>query len=300
MDHYEVIETVGQGAYGTVYRGKDKRTGETVALKKIIIDAASEGVPATAIREISLLKVLRHENIVRLLDVCQTEKCLVLVFEYIDQDLRKFLDLYERTGLDQHTIQRFLRQLLAAIEFCHDREVLHRDLKPQNLLISRSKELKLADFGLGRSFGIPIKHLSHEVVTLWYRSPDVLLGSRQYGTTVDIWSVGCIFAEMVTCFPLFPGKSDADQLLLIFKFLGSPNLGAWPSMNSYPNSANMLSKSEFRENFEPECETVFKTPAFDRIGPEGIDLLRRMLRYEPSQRISAKDALNHPYMRMKF
>lgn len=300
MDRYYKTMKVGQGAYGTVYQAKDNRTGETVALKEIRIDSHQEGVPAAAIREVSLLKVLRHKNIVKLLDVCQTEVHLILVFEYIDQDLRKYLDHYESTGLDQRTIQRFLRDLLTAMDFCHDQDVLHRDIKPQNLLISRNKDLKVADFGLGRSFGIPIKNLSHEVVTLWYRSPDVLLGSRQYGTTVDMWSVGCVFAEMVTCSPLFPGKNDAEQLLLIFKFLGSPNVEVWPSMNSYPNSTNMLSKVEFRENLKPACESVFSTPAYERIGPQGIDLLRRMLKYEPSQRISAKEALNHPYMQLQF
>lgn len=300
MERYCKTSKVGQGTYGTVYQATDNKTGETVALKEIRIDSNQEGVPASAIREVSLLKVLRHKNIVTLLDVCQTEGHLILVFEYIEKDLRRFLDQYETSGLDQRTIQRFLRDLLTAVKFCHDQDVLHRDLKPQNLLISRNKELKVADFGLGRSFGIPIKNLSHEVVTLWYRSPDVLLGSRQYGTTVDMWSVGCIFAEMVTCTALFPGKNDAEQLMLIFKFLGSPNVTVWPSMNSYPNSANMLSKPEFTENLEPMCEVAFCTPAYERIGRHGIDLLRQFLRYEPSQRITADDALKHPYFQVEF
>uniref|UniRef100_A0A0A9WUZ6 Cell division protein kinase 5 n=1 Tax=Lygus hesperus TaxID=30085 RepID=A0A0A9WUZ6_LYGHE len=119
-----------------------------------------------------------------------------------------------------------MRDLLKGVGYCHQRSVLHRDLKPQNLLISREKVLKLADFGLGRAFGIPVKKFTHEVVTLWYRSPDVLLGSTQYGTPVDIWSVGCIFAEMATGLPLFAGKNDADQLLQIFKFLGTPSADA--------------------------------------------------------------------------
>lgn len=300
MNRYQKIQKVGEGAYGVVHQATDLTTGATVALKEIRIDSKSEGVPATAIREVSLLKVLRHANIVKLLDVCQTETHLILVFEYIEQDLRKYMDKYESVGVDAESIQHFMRDLLKAIQFCHDHDVLHRDLKPQNLLISRDKELKLADFGLGRSFGIPIKKLSHEVVTLWYRPPDVLLGSTQYGTTVDMWSIGCIFAEMVSCAPLFAGKNDADQLLLIFKFLGTPNTSVWPSMHTYPNSTNMLSKAEFRSNLSPECETIFASPSFAKLGPEGIDLLRQFLRFEPSARISAADALKHPYFSIQF
>ncbi|RNC58583.1 cell division protein kinase 2 [Trypanosoma cruzi] len=216
---YERQEKIGEGTYGVVYRARDTATGATVALKRIRLDTEEEGVPCTAIREISLLKELRHANIVKLLDVCHSESRLTLVFEYMELDLKKYMD-QEEGNLDAATIQDFMRDLLNGVRFCHDRNVLHRDLKPPNLLISREKSLKLADFGLGRAFGIPVKKFTHEVVTLWYRSPDVLLGSTQYGTPVDIWSVGCIFAEMVIGAPLFAGKNDADQLLRIFVFWG--------------------------------------------------------------------------------
>lgn len=299
MNRYHKLLKVGEGTYGVVYQATDNITKATVALKEIRIDSRSEGVPATAIREVSLLKVLRHPNIVKLLDVCQTETHLILVFEYLEQDLRKYMDQYE-TGIDAQSIQHFMRDLLQAICFCHQHDVLHRDLKPQNLLISREKELKVADFGLGRSFGIPMKKFSHEVVTLWYRSPDILLGSTQYGVTVDMWSIGCIFAEMVSSTPLFAGKSDADQLLLIFQFLGTPSIAEWPSMNSYPNSSNTLSKNEFRKNMPAQCDAFFATAPFEKLRPEGIDLLRQLLRYEPSERISAADALNHPYFSVTF
>jgi serine/threonine protein kinase len=152
-------------------------------------------VPCTAIREISLLKELKHANIVRLFDVIHTEKKLTLVFEFIDTDLKKFLDA-NNGDLDVPTIKSLLLQLLKGIAYCHEHRVLHRDLKPQNLLINKKCELKLADFGLARAFGIPVRSYSHEVVTLWYRAPDVLLGSRNYSTSIDIWSIGCILAEM--------------------------------------------------------------------------------------------------------
>merc|ERR1712023_606487 len=196
--------------------------------KKIRLEAEDEGIPSTAIREISILKELQHPNIVRLHDVIHTEKKLTLVFEYLDQDLKKFLDSSD--GLDAFTIKSSLFQLLRGVSFCHDHRVLHRDLKPQNLLINREGALKLADFGLARAFGIPVRSYTHEVVTLWYRAPDVLLGSRKYSTPVDIWSVGCIFAEMVSGRPLFPGNTDQDQLQKIFKVLGTPNETMWPTI----------------------------------------------------------------------
>ena len=152
------------------------------------------GAPSTAIREISLMKELCHPTIVKLFDVIHTETKLMLVFEYMDLDLKKFMD--SRQGkLERPVIQTFMHQLLQGIAYCHDNHILHRDLKPQNLLINvKRMELKLADFGLARAVGIPVNTFSNEVVTLWYRAPDVLLGSRNYSTSIDIWSAGCIFA----------------------------------------------------------------------------------------------------------
>lgn len=296
---YEKLERIGEGAYGVVYKAKDKQTGDLVALKRIRLDSDEEGVPCTAIREISLLKELRHDNIVRLLDVVHSDRKLTLVFEYLEQDLKKFMDQCGN-DLEPKLVQHFLRQLLLGIEYCHQRSVLHRDLKPHNLLISKDKDLKLADFGLGRAFGIPVRKYTHEVVTLWYRSPDVLLGNTSYGTPVDIWSVGCIFGEMAVGAPLFAGKNDADQLMKVFQFLGTPNRELWPSMNTYPNSGNMLSRQEFLTDYAPLCETKFRSPEYAKIGPTGCDLLRRMLHYEPSQRITATEALKHPYFSERF
>ena len=142
------------------------------------------------------LKELQHPNIVRLYDVVHTERKLTLVFEFLDQDLKKYLDVCD-SGLDLPIMKSFLYQLLMGVAYCHHHRVLHRDLKPPNLLINREGQLKLADFGLARAFGIPVRSYTHEVVTLWYRAPDVLMGSRKYSTPVDIWSIGCIFAEMV-------------------------------------------------------------------------------------------------------
>ncbi|XP_059834211.1 cyclin-dependent-like kinase 5 isoform X5 [Hypanus sabinus] len=181
--------------YGTVFKAKNKETHEIVALKRVRLDDDDEGVPSSALREICLLKELKHKNIVRLHDVLHSDKKLTLVFEYCDQDLKKYFD--SCTGdLDAEIVKSFMYQLLKGLAFCHSRNVLHRDLKPQNLLINRNGELKLADFGLARAFGIPVRCYSAEVVTLWYRPPDVLFGAKLYSTSIDMWSAGCIFAAL--------------------------------------------------------------------------------------------------------
>ncbi|CDS03442.1 Putative CMGC/CDK protein kinase [Lichtheimia ramosa] len=284
MDKYQKIEKLGEGTYGIVYKAQNRDTNEVVALKRIRLDNEEEGVPCTAIREISLLKELKHVNIVRLYDVLHTEKKLTLVFEYLDSDLKKFLDSYGG-DIDVLTIKQLMYQLLKGIAFCHDHKVLHRDLKPQNLLINKKGELKLGDFGLARAFGIPVRSYSHEVVTLWYRAPDVLMGSRQYSTSIDLWSAGCIFAEMASGRPLFPGNSIPDQLQRIFKVLGTPTDQTWPGVSQLP---------EYKRDFELFAPVAIETllPKLDSLG---IDLLKQLLQYPPEKRITANDALNHPY-----
>ena len=220
MEKYEKIEKIGEGTYGMVFKAKNRQTQEIVALKRVRLDLEDEGVPSSALREIALLKELRHPNIVRLLDVLHSEKVLTLVFEYCDQDLKRFFESCNGE-IDQTLVRNLFHQLLSGIEYCHRKHVLHRDLKPQNLLLTRNGELRLADFGLARAFGIPVRSFSCEVVTLWYRPPEILFGSRQYDTGVDAWSAGCIFAELANGGrPLFPGTDADDQLKKIFKLLG--------------------------------------------------------------------------------
>jgi cyclin-dependent kinase len=227
-----------------VYKALD-RSGEHqgfVALKKIRFETDDEGVPSTAIREISLLKEIskkqkdmRYENIVKLLDTIHAET-LYLVFEFLDMDLKRYMECLpveeggrgkewppdakrelSVLGLGEDRIRVLMRQLCEGVSFCHGKRILHRDLKPQNLLIDRQGNLKLADFGLARAVGVPLRVYTHEVVTLWYRSPEILLGGRQYSTPVDMWAVGCIFAEMYTRQPLLPGDSEIDQIFKIFR-----------------------------------------------------------------------------------
>ena len=287
QNKYTKTSKLGEGTYGVVYKAKDQKGQEIYALKKIRLQAEEEGIPSTAIREISLLKELNHINIVKLYDVMHTPKKLTLVFEYCEQELKKVIDASNGKGLDKKLVKSYLYQLLKGIEFIHKHKVLHRDLKPQNLLMNNGI-LKIADFGLARGYGIPVKNYTHEVVTLWYRPPDVLLGSKTYGTTVDIWSIGCIFAEMVTGKPLFMGKSESDQLKKIFKIRGTPS-------DNYASSLKEFSEWGVGENvFEPWPEDDIKkyVPNLD---PEGVDLLLKFLQIEPEKRISAEEALKHPF-----
>ncbi|KAK0584168.1 hypothetical protein LWI29_008589 [Acer saccharum] len=304
MEKYEKLEKVGEGTYGKVYKAKDRASGKLVALKKTRLEMDEEGIPPTALREVSLLQLLSQSlYVVRLLCVehvdsssslkstndSSSKSNLYLVFEYLDTDLKKFIDSHRKgvnpRPLPPSLIQSFLYQLCKGVAHCHSHGVLHRDLKPQNLLLDKDKGLlKIADLGLGRAFTVPLKSYTHEIVTLWYRAPEVLLGSTHYSPAVDIWSVGCIFAEMVRRQALFPGDSEFQQLLHIFRLLGTPTEKEWPGVTSLRDW-----------HVYPLWEPQNLARAVPSLGPDGVDLLSSMLKYNPADRISAKAAMDHPY-----
>mmetsp|Transcript_13478 Transcript_13478/g.18466 ORF Transcript_13478/g.18466 Transcript_13478/m.18466 type:complete len:324 (-) Transcript_13478:207-1178(-) len=293
MDRYEKLEKVGEGTYGKVYKARDKKTGKLVALKKMLLEMDQEGVHSTTLREVSLLQMLsKNPFVVRMLTVEHVDEggrsVLYLVFEYLDTDLKKFMDRTGRASsnpLPKPTVQAFMYQLLKGVAHLHQHGVMHRDLKPQNLLVDKpTHTIKIADMGLGRAFSVPIKNYTHEIVTLWYRAPEVLLGTTHYSTPVDMWSVGCIFAEMAHRHPLFPGDSELQQLLHIFKMLGTPDETIWPG----------VSKLRDWHDF-PQWKPQDLSKLIPDLNAEGVDLLGKMLVYNPSERIHAVEALSHPY-----
>ncbi|XP_009993137.1 PREDICTED: cyclin-dependent kinase 1 isoform X2 [Chaetura pelagica] len=251
MEDYTKIEKIGEGTYGVVYKGRHKTTGQVVAMKKIRLESEEEGVPSTAIREISLLKELHHPNIVCLQDVLMQDSRLYLVFEFLSMDLKKYLDSIP-SGQYLDRSRSYLYQILQGIVFCHSRRVLHRDLKPQNLLIDDKGVIKLADFGLARAFGIPVRVYTHELATKK---------------------------------PLFHGDSEIDQLFRIFRALGTPNNDVWPEVESLQDYKNTF----------PKWKPGSLASHVKNLDEDGLDLLSKMLIYDPAKRISGKMALNHPY-----
>ncbi|XP_074647716.1 cyclin-dependent kinase 14-like [Tubulanus polymorphus] len=286
---YQKLEQLGEGSYATVYKGRSNLNNKIVALKEIRLQE-EEGTPFTAIREASLLKGLKHANIVTLHDIIHTRETLTFVFEFVHTDLSQYLEKHTG-GLVPYNVKLFLFQLLRGLAYCHQRRILHRDLKPQNLLISEIGELKLADFGLARAKSVPSHTYSHEVVTLWYRPPDVLLGSTDYSTSLDMWGVGCIFTEMISGVATFPGMKDAiDQLDRIWRVLGMPTEETWEGVSQYPN----YSRDKFTRYRKQRLTDVI--PKLHEI-PYAELLANDLLQLQPDKRISALDAMAHSYFK---
>eukprot|EP00105_Crassostrea_gigas_P029807 XP_011451861.1 PREDICTED: cyclin-dependent kinase 14 [Crassostrea gigas] len=287
-DSYQKLEQLGEGSYATVFKGFSSLTNQVIALKEIRLQQ-EEGAPFTAIREASLLRGLKHANIVTLHDIIHTKETLTFVFEYVHTDLSQYLEKHPG-GLNAFNIKLFLFQLLRGLNYCHQRRILHRDLKPQNLLISEAGELKLADFGLARAKSIPSHTYSHEVVTLWYRPPDVLLGSTNYSTSLDMWGVGCIFTEMISGSATFPGMKDAyDQLDKIFRVLGTPTENTWEGVSKYPQYK--IKKFVMYPKLSSLSEAIPKLVFI----PHAESLAVQFLQMIPSRRVYAHQALHHEY-----
>jgi len=284
---YIKLEQLGEGSYATVFKGYSNLTNQVVALKEIRLQE-EEGAPFTAIREASLLKELKHCNIVTLHDIVHTRETLTFVFEYVHTDLSQYMERHPG-GLHYANVRLFLFQLLRGLAYCHRRRVLHRDVKPQNLLISEMGELKLADFGLARAKSVPSHTYSHEVVTLWYRPPDVLLGSTHYSCSLDMWGVGCIFVEMITGVPTFPGVRETyDQLDKIFRVLGTPTEDSWGGVSQLPGY-----KPHKLGFYQGQKLGLTYPRLYDIL--EGESMATSLLQLNPDKRIGAEAALRHRY-----
>lgn len=300
VDAYEPLNKIDEGTYGVVTRARDRVTGDIVALKRIKMEETTGGFPQTSIREINILMTLRHPNVVGIKEIVVGRKLndVYMVMEYMEHDLRMLLKSM-KNNFNQSEVKCLLKQLLEGVAAMHTHWVLHRDLKTSNLLFNNQGILKICDFGMARPFGEPVEPYSPKVITQWYRPPELFLGARKYSKDVDIWSVGCIFAELLTRSPLFPCRDgELKQLAMIFQLVGTPTAETWPEYSSLPAAATFHFKhceSKLRAKFPPPSHKDLAWGDGVWLSDAGFDLLSRMLALDPKKRISADDALRHPY-----
>ncbi|XP_074102102.1 uncharacterized protein LOC141529467 isoform X2 [Cotesia typhae] len=292
VDEFVSLNRIEEGTYGVVYRARDKRTGDIVALKKLKMDREKEGFPITSLREINTLLKAQHPNIVTVREIVVGSNMdkIYIVMDYVEHDLKSLMETMKQKKQNflPSEVKCLMQQLLKAVAHLHDNWILHRDLKTSNLLLSHRGILKVGDFGLAREYGSPLGRYTQIVVTLWYRAPELLLNCKEYSTPIDMWSVGCIFAELIRMEALFPGKSEIDQIQKIFKELGSPNDRIWPGYSNLP----LVSKIPFAQSYPVNnLHQRFRL----KLSDNGMELLCKMLTYDPAQRITAEDALQHPY-----
>lgn len=294
-EKYEHQQVIGVGVYGTVYKARDRQTDRVVAIKKLKIEEDyGQGVPANVIREVVCLRDFSHPNIVEFLDIHITGvQDYSLIFEFVEGDLHKLLKSFrkEDTVMPMELAKRYSFELLNGIHACHVRLILHRDLKPQNILIGRDG-LKIGDFGLARMFSLPMRCYTLDVITLWYRAPEILLGTHRYGPEVDMWSAGCIIAEMATGQATFPGDSEIGTVFKIFKTVGTPTETTWPGVRELEHW-----KSTFPQ--WPPTDLLGIYNLRPEMGTEGVELLRSLLPMSPQARISARRAKSLAFVQLQ-
>ncbi|XP_040822724.1 cyclin-dependent kinase-like 2 [Ochotona curzoniae] len=289
MEKYENLGLVGEGSYGMVMKCRNKDSGRIVAIKKFLESDDDKMVKKIAMREIKLLKQLRHENLVNLLEVCKKKKRWYLVFEFVDHTILDDLELFPN-GLDDQVVQKYLFQIINGIGFCHSHNIIHRDIKPENILVSQSGVVKLCDFGFARTLAAPGEVYTDYVATRWYRAPELLVGDVKYGKAVDVWAIGCLVTEMLMGEPLFPGDSDIDQLYLIMLCLG----------NLIPRHQELFYKNPVFAGVRlPEIkETEPLERRYPKLSEVVIDLAKRCLHVDPDQRPFCAELLHHDFFRM--
>ncbi|KAF1933040.1 Pkinase-domain-containing protein [Didymella exigua CBS 183.55] len=290
--NFETLNHIEEGSYGWVSRAKDITTSQVVALKKVKMDYSQDGFPITALREISILQKARHPNIVDLKEVLSgdaPEEC-VLVLEFLEHDLKTLQeDMHDPFVASE--VKTLLRQLVSGVAFLHDNFIMHRDLKTSNILLNNRGQLKLADFGMARYIPPSNAPLTQLVVTLWYRAPELLLGTPNYGAEVDMWSVGCIMGELLLKSPLLPGTNEVDQLSRTFSLCGLPTEKSWPAFYRLPNAPSLKLPREQR------TAQAFDRARFPFLSSAGVALLSSLLSLNPELRPSARDVPGHEYFR---
>jgi len=291
VNNFERLNHIEEGSYGWVSRAKETATGEVVALKKLKMDGSdASGFPVTGLREIQCLKACQHGHIVDLREIVVGNGLeeVFLVMEFLEHDLKTLQEEMQEPFLASET-KTLMLQLTSAVDYLHDHWILHRDLKTSNILMNNRGEIKLADFGMARYFGDPSPKMTQLVVTLWYRAPELLLGAEDYGRAIDLWSVGCIFGELLTKQPLLQGKNEVDQLSKIFALCGIPSEETWPGFKRLPNARSLrLPRAEQNSGAVIRAKFPLLTTA-------GSSLLCDLLALNPAKRPAAKEVLAHPY-----
>ncbi|EGX91605.1 Serine/threonine-protein kinase domain [Cordyceps militaris CM01] len=297
VEDYDKLNDIEEGTYGWVARATRRATGKVVALKRLKLDPADRsGLPVTGLREIQILHDCKHRNVVTLEEVVvgsnvnKMDNSIFLVLEFVEHDIKSILDDMPEPFLASE-IKCLLQQLTAGVAYLHENWILHRDLKTSNLLLNNRGQLKIADFGMARYVGDPAPKLTQLVVTLWYRSPELLLGAKTYDTAVDMWSVGCIFGELIAREPLLQGSNEVDQVTKIFELCGVPTDESWPDFRKLPNARSLRF---------PKTAAVTGSvmrARFPSMTSAGTGLLAALLALDPDSRPSAKQMLQHEYFR---
>ncbi|KAL1439735.1 hypothetical protein MTO96_009598 [Rhipicephalus appendiculatus] len=284
---FEKLNRIGEGTYGIVYRAQDLKTREIVAMKKVRMEQEKDGIPVSGLREINLLLNIQHQNIVNLKEVAvgKSLESIFLVMEYCEQDLASLLDNMQ-SPFSESQVKCIMMQLFKGLQYLHKNFIVHRDLKVSNLLLTDKGCLKIADFGLARKYGLPVKPMTPRVVTLWYRAPELLLQAKTQTTAIDIWAAGCVLGELLLHKPLLPGRSEIHQLELIIDLLGTPNDMIWPGYSKLPALENFTLKQQPYNNLKH---------FFPWLSPAGIRLLNFLFMYDPKKRATAEESLQSSY-----
>ncbi|XP_069119507.1 cyclin-dependent kinase 9-like isoform X1 [Argopecten irradians] len=296
---YEKLTKIGQGTFGEVFKAIDRKSRRLVAMKKVLMENEKEGFPITALREIKILQLLQHENVLNLVEICRTKatpynrgmSTFYMVSDFAEHDLAGLLsNTHVRFSLGE--IKKIMQQLLNGLYFIHQNKILHRDLKAANILITKHGVLKLADFGLARAWSQPQRSnqnkYTNRVVTLWYRPPELLLGERNYGPIIDLWGAGCIMAELWTRTPIMQGKTEQNQMFLICQLCGSITTDVWPNVDKY----DLFTQMELPTGQKRKVKERLKAYVKDQYA---LDLIDKLLVLNPAKRYDADTALNHDF-----
>lgn len=289
VTEFEKLNRIGEGTYGIVYRARDTRTDEIVALKKMRMEREKDGVPVSALREINILLHVNHRNVVKLKDVVvgKSLESIFLVMEYSEQDLASLLDNMQ-SPFTESQVKCIMLQLFSGLKYLHRNFIVHRDLKVSNLLMTDKGCVKIADFGLARKYGLPVKPMTPKVVTLWYRAPELLLHAKTQTTAIDMWAAGCILGELLSHKPLVPGRSEIHQLDLIIELLGTPNDIIWPGFSALPVLKSFTLRQQPYNNLKH---------TFPWLSAAGLRLLNFLFMFDPKKRATADECLQSSYFK---